>query len=396
MTRARAYTRTPVSGVTLVVLHRDPRPGDPPLVAMLQLARRVVAEHHVRLFRAAGVGAVVVAEPGQARSFGEELARIVSTHRIERLVVLGSGAVARLRGADVQRLLAVAGSPGRCAATNNRHSSDVCAISDATVLLDLPPLPSDNSLPRWLEGAADVVVEELPGRRRLAFDLDSPLDAALLRMTRDVPAAVRAGLPAVDVPRLDELRALCADPRRELLVFGRSSAETMSWLERNVRCRVRFLAEERGMRAASPLADAAGGGVSRPARPPHATLGRLLDASTPGAFAGIVAGLADGAVVDTRVLLADRLGSDEAAWPTAEDRFASDLHRVAAIEDPWLRELTASAASSAMPIMLGGHTLVGPGIPIVCGRRGGIRRTRPKVGRGRAERPAGGTGGQLR
>jgi hypothetical protein len=376
-----------VTGVTLVVFHRGPRPDDPPLTAILQRARRVVLEHHLRLFRASGVAAILVAEPAHDRPFGEQLSQIVAANRIERLVMLGSGAAARLRDEDARRLLAVAGSAARRAATNNRYSSDVCAISDATVLLDLPPLPSDNALPRWLERETDVVVEELPGRDRLAFDVDSPLDAGVLRLTHDLPAAVRAGLPSVDVPRLEELRAVCADRRRELLVFGRSSARTMRWLERSVRCRVRFLAEERGLRAASPLAEGAGarmwhaapGGPAqtraargdpspRGARPPRATLGRLLDASAPAAFAGIVADLADGAVVDTRVLLADHLGSDEAAWPSAEDRFASDLHRHASVEDPWLRDLTASAASSALPILLGGHTLVGPGIPIVCGR----------------------------
>lgn len=364
-----------MTGVTLVVFHRDPRPDDPPLTAILQRARRIVVEHHLRLFRAAGVAAVLIAEPAHEHPFGEQISRIVAANRIERLVLLGSGAVARLRDEDARRLLAVAGSAARRAATNNRYSSDVCAISDATVLLDLPPLPSDNALPRWLERATDVVVEELPGRDRLAFDVDSPLDAGVLRLTHDLPAVVRAGLPSVEVPRLEELRALCADHRRELLVFGRSSSRTMRWLERSVRCRVRFLAEERGLRAASPLADGARSGTRQAppgVRPPRATLGRLLDASAPGAFARIVADLADGAVVDTRVLLADHVGSDEAAWPSAEDRFASDLHRHTSIEDPWLRDLTASAATSALPILLGGHTLVGPAIPIVCG----IPRTR--------------------
>ena len=72
--------------------------------------------------------------------------------------------------------------------------------------------------------------------------------------------------------------------------------------------------------------------------------------------------LGDAALVDSRVLLAHRLGPDERAWPAAEDRFASDLLLPDRIKDPWLRALTASARDAAIPILLGGHTLVGPGV----------------------------------
>ena len=87
----------------------------------------------------------------------------------------------------------------------------------------------------------------------------------------------------------------------------------------------------------------------------------------PGALARTVAELADGAILDSRVLLADRLGPDEAAGLLPEDRYASDLLRPEAIQDPWLAELTASAAGAAIPILLGGHTLVGPGLGVLAG-----------------------------
>ena len=66
--------------------------------------------------------------------------------------------------------------------------------------------------------------------------------------------------------------------------------------------------------------------------------------------------------MDTRVLLAHRHGADETSWPAAEDRFASDLLLPDGIRDPWLRALTTSARDSAIPVLLGGHTLVGPGV----------------------------------
>jgi hypothetical protein len=96
----------------------------------------------------------------------------------------------------------------------------------------------------------------LPARERLALDLDSPLDIALWSLAPGAPAWARTTVAAhgIAVPRSEELGALAADPRRELVVFGRAGSRTLAWLERNVRCRVRFLAEERGLRASSPLA----------------------------------------------------------------------------------------------------------------------------------------------
>lgn len=370
----------------VVIFHQPPRPGDPPLTALLARAREALVGHHAARFERAG-GRVAVfagraaapgggaaqrsgAAQGSGESFGERLARLVREERPDAggLVVLGAGAVPLLRAADARRLVDVAASGEPVALTNNRYSSDVCAVGRAAILAGLPPLPSDNALPRWLEECAGVTVGELPGRDRLALDLDTPLDLALLARVPGVPGVLRRAAlrEGVTVPRLDELRAIAADPGAELLVAGRSGSRTLGWLERSVRCRVRFLAEERGLRASSDLATGAAPGATvrgaRPPRVPRTTLGRLLDLRGPDALGAIVGELADAALLDTRVLLADRLGADEGAWPSAEDRFAADLLLFDAIADPWLRALTAASAGSVAPILGGGHTLVGPGV----------------------------------
>ena len=303
------------------------------------------------MFRRHGASDVLVMET-EAPSFGD-LVRSVAPRR-GGLIVMGSGAVPRLATGGVRRLISTAASGKAVALTNNRYSSDVCAIGRAEILASLPPLPSDNALPRWLEEKAGVAVSELPGRARLALDIDLPIDTGLWALAPDAPSWVRqmARDQRLEVPRADELRALTTDPRRELLVFGRAGSLTLRWLERNVRCRVRFLAEERGLRASTPLAI---GGQSAPGepRPPHSTLGRLLDARGPEALAATVSELADGAILDSRILMADRFGPNEDAWPSPADRFASDLLRPDEITDPWLKAITQSAAASSLPIALG-------------------------------------------
>ncbi len=351
--------------VTVLIFHRPAAEGEPELVRLLADVRGELAARHSEMFRAVGASEVIVAsEWHEGLTFGEVLARLAPARG--GLIVLSGGAVPMLNHRDASRLVATAATSECVALTNNRYSSDVCAVAQAAVLRSLPPLPSDNALPRWLEERADYSVSELTARERLGLDLDTPQDVALVALARSAPKWLRdaAANAALEIPRLQELRVLAADPYRELLVFGRSGSATLRWLERNVRCRVRFLAEERGMRASSPLAI---GGDPPPTsqRGPRAILGLLLEVRGPASLASIVADLADGAVIDSRVLLAHRQGADESAWPSAADRFASDLHRSAEISDPWLRSLTESAAGSPTPILLGGHSLVGPGIPLV-------------------------------
>ena len=127
------------------------------------------------------------------------------------------------------------------------------------------------------------------------------------------------------------------------------------------------------MRASSALAINASKAGSQAAHPgleeprPRATLGYLLDERGPEALSDVAESLAQAAIVDSRVLIAHRWGVDESIWPTPADRFASDLHRWQDVVDPWLSALTKSAAESRLPVLLGGHSLVGPGIPLLLG-----------------------------
>lgn len=348
----------------VLIFYRPASVGEPELVRFLADVRAELAQRQAALFERAGAApAQMLDEWHEGLTFGEVLASVAPARG--GAVVFGSGAVPRLNAADARRLVSVAASSERHAITNNRYSSDIVAVGRAAILRDLPALPSDNPLPRWLEERAGFSVTELPGRERLALDLDTPLDVALAALAPGAPPWLRraAGTAGIAVPRVEELRAIVRDPTKELLVFGRSGSRTLVWLERNVRCRVRFLSEERGLRASSPLAIAGASATVR--REPNSTLSLLLEQRGAAAFAEIVGELGDAAFVDSRVLLAARLGADESDWPDAFERFNSDLHRPAQIGDPWLRDLTASAAAASLPILLGGHSLVGPGVRLL-------------------------------
>ena len=348
-------------------MHPEPGPEAGPLEVWVAAARAGLARHHAEWFAAAGAADVrIVAGPPDGLAFGARVRSIIAADRPAGLVLLGSGAIPLATGRDVRDLVDAAAADDRIALTNNRYSADAIAISHATdVLADLPDLLSDNALPRWLDEVAGYTVHDLRRRWRLGIDIDGPLDLVLIDGARG-PGAAGDGATAVDTARVRErlaaVRAVAHDPKAELLIAGRTSATTLGWLERTTAGRTRALVEERGLRTS-----VAG------QRPPASVLGALIERDGPGSLGSHLAQLSDAAIVDSRVLLAHRLGADESRWPAAEDRFASDLLLAERIADPWLAELTTSAAAAPIPILLGGHTLVGPGVRLVVGGRAGGR-----------------------
>ena len=374
--------------VSVRIFHPEPGPGAGPLERWVATARAALAERHRIGFSEAGATDVgIVGGPPDDTPFGARLRALVRAECPAGLVILGSGAMPMATARDYRDLVATAGDERQVALANNRYSADVVAIASAEGLAEVPDLPGDNALPRWLVEVAGYDVADLRRRWRLAFDIDGPLDLVLLgdspasRPERVEPADSRPAkiAQATVRARIAAVRTVGADRRAELIVTGRVSAVSLAWLERTVPARIRAIVEERGLRAASRLAHAAGprpgsgagSGAAPGPRPPGSILGALLERDGPAALGHELARLGDAAIVDSRVLLAHRLGADEATWPPPEDRFASDLLLPGQIGDPWLRVLTQAALDAPIPILLGGHSLVGPGVRLLLARRQG-------------------------
>lgn len=343
--------------VRVIIVHPEPhrRPGR--WGSLLLEARQRLAEEHQRGFAALGAEVEVRLRP-EGEPFGRWLRRTVAESLGPRgrwapgtLVVLGSGAIPLATAADRRWLLDAGPAEIRA---NNAYSADAVALGARAVsqLLEIPDEISDNGLPRWLHGRG-WPVRDRRSHWRLAVDVDSPLDLVLVARGRRSPrlrSLARVATTPALAAAMDRLAATADDPSRELLVAGRTSATTLRWLEERTRCRVRAVVEERGLRSALVWA-----------RPPASLLAAALGSSGPRGLGALIASLADGALVDSRVLIAHHRGGHETDWPPAEDRFASDLLLPEEVGDPWLRELTASAVEAPVPILLGGHGLVGPG-----------------------------------
>lgn len=86
-------------------------------------------------------------------------------------------------------------------------------------------------------------------------------------------------------------------------------------------------------------------------------LGFYLDAVGLERFFEALATMAQAVFLDNRAILVHR-----GLWPSAADRFHSDLRQPAQIQDPFVRALTEAATAAPMPVVMGGHSLVSGGM----------------------------------
>ena len=290
-------------------------------------------------------GAAIDQSETQPFHFGNELARIVDARRLDRVLAIGAGAGALLEVDELRAIRIELEASDALVLSNNYYSADLVAFTPASALRAIALPAADNPLPRLLHQQAGLPSRQLVRSSATLLDVDTPADATVLRRHPACPREL-ARLEVWETElgsRIDALMRLITTPERELLVAGRVGAPVWTYLESQTACRVRMLAEERGMQAAAR-------DVSGRAR---TALGFLYEQVGPRAFFERVRELGDGMLFDTRVLFA-HLG-----WrPTAAERFASDLFDAEAISHPDLREFTSAARDVGIPLLLGGQALV--------------------------------------
>lgn len=280
----------------------------------------------------------------------------------------GAGSLALLDDASLDALVSpVAGE----VVANNRYSADAFVVAGhLDAALDaLGTCPTDNAAVRCLESAG-FRSRDLGDVAWSRFDVDTPLDLALLRIALRLPDVRRAdqrlsaflemaSLPGggrLDIPRLSEIGAVLRNRDAQLVAAGRIPSSAWAYLETESACRVRCFIEERGMRSARDAA-------------PRSLLADWAERLGAADLIGELTSLGDAVILDTRVLMAARGGSaDATAWPPAEERFASDFGAHVRVETAWLAELTEAAANSPVPVLLGGHALVSDGLRILVDR----------------------------
>jgi hypothetical protein len=345
--------------------------------------RRLAIELSRRLIAAgSGVAALHPARPARGETFHwgrwyaaaarAMLARVRAEGRpLDAMGYAGAGALALADDSLIEQLASAI--PGEATA-NNRYSTDAFLVAGQptgrltleAALAALEECSTDNAAMHCLE-AAGFAIRDLSTARWARFDVDTPLDLALLRLGARLPSTRRPdgvvaaflemsilpGGHSLEVPHLPEIGAVLRDREKQLVVAGRIPSSSWTYLETESACRVRCFIEERGMRSARDAV-------------PRSMLADWMDRLGPADLVNELATLGDAVILDSRVLMAARAGSSEATtWPPAEERFASDFLDATPVTTPWLSELTEAAAASSVPFLLGGHALVSDGLRIL-------------------------------
>jgi CTP:molybdopterin cytidylyltransferase MocA len=286
---------------------------------------------------------------GEEFHFGRRLLALVDKYEIERLFYVGGGSGPLLSPEEISHIAKDLLSAAQLLIANNFYSTDFAAFTPASILKDADPPAFDNDL-GWLLGETlGLPIHELPRTAATQLDVDTPIDLMTLKLHPAAGQHVQRYLESLDldISHLEEAIQLFTDREAMVVVAGRVSAATWTYLESETACQVRLFAEERGMRASGRQAR---GEV-------RSLLGFYLDEVGNERFFATLSTLGQAAFIDSRIIFAHR-----GLWPLAADRFYSDLRQPEKIADPFVRHFTEAAMQAPIPIVLGGHSLVAGGL----------------------------------
>ncbi len=288
--------------------------------------------------------------PGEPFHFGRRLAGLIERYDAQRVLYSGGASAPLLSVECWVEVLAWLGEAKRLVVTNNLHSCDWVGFVPAVEMAPLIAQEANDNAVAWaLAYEGGLRVESLPALAATRFDLDTPADLLLAQHHPGIGPRLRRFLDGLgwEAPQLDGVLSTMAGEGGSLTVVGRVSSAAWAALERATRCWVRVFAEERGMRASGRQEQ---GKV-------RSLLADYLESVGVEGFFDELAELADGVLFDNRVILAAR-----GLWPSAADRFNSDLYRWDRVGEPFLRRFTRAAAEARVPVVLGGHSVVAGGL----------------------------------
>ncbi|MCX7680370.1 MAG: hypothetical protein N2508_00125 [Anaerolineae bacterium] len=288
--------------------------------------------------------------PGEPFHFGRRLAGLIEKYAARKVLYVGGASAPLMSTARWRQVMHRLVEARRTAITNNVHSCDWIALTNADEVIGLVAGASnDNELAWVLANEGRMAVEGLPPCAATRFDLDTPADLLIARYHYGIGPHLRDCLAALDwrSPQVEGVLRAMGREGSTLALVGRVSSAAWVALERATRCWVRVFAEERGMRASGRQAR---GEV-------RSLVSQYLDLVGVEAFFDELAALADGALIDSRVILAAHR-----VWPAPRDRFNADLGRWELVEEPLLRRFARAAAEVRIPVLLGGHSVVAGGL----------------------------------
>lgn len=357
--------------ITAVVMVGEDHQGADPR-SWVQAARRVAARDRIKsLSQQPSISSIVVVSPtldgltdDVAVDFlpspvgpvhvGHYLSKVSQRHHADRLLYFGGGSAPLLTDSELSEVTDWLVEHDSGIITNNKHSSDWAGIIKPSVLEHWQGrLPKDNMLGWVLSAEAGLPAKDFAPKASTRLDIDTPTDLQVLHLHAHTQLNLRKFLNdlALDTCRLEAFLEVLKKPASQAFISGRLSPESWRRLNQVTQSWIRVISEERGMISS--------GRQSR--NEVYSLLADYIDHVGLSNFFAKLATQVQGALIDTRVLLAHHK-----RWPSDSDRFSSDLGLVDRIQDDWLREFTAAAVETPIPVILGGHGLLSGDLFALC------------------------------
>lgn len=317
--------------------------------AVPEIGPIIVVTNYPELKREAEqLGAIVDFNIGEFH-FGTRFKEVIHKYRLERVFYMGGASAPLLTAEELSAFARQLLEQSNIVLTNNVQSSDLLAFAPASAIDRVRYLPdADNPLGNLLRDAG-LHKLLMPHSVGIHFDIDTPTDLLVLSLHPNAGPRTKKLLERLPYSREHIIAAKhwLALPYDDVLMFGRIGSPIITYVNTNVRCRLRVYSEERGMKALGRVES----------NQVKSLIGHLVDIVGPQAFFDYLADLADVAFIDSRVLFAHNK-----LHPSDNDRFYSDLFMPERIVDPAVRQLTEAAMAARLTVVLGGHSLVLGGV----------------------------------
>lgn len=282
---------------------------------------------------------------GEKFHFGRALQDLINQEKLEHVFYLGGASIPLITVEELEEICALLLRSRPIIYSNNAMSADIVAFSPGNLINRINPPRFDNILAIALRDGAGVELRLFKPSTGLLFDLDTPADLLILAGSPFPGPRAREALQSLnlDLSRLERVKEVLRSDYEDIMLLGRVGAPVMTKINQTLKIRLRVFSEERGMKALGR--EERGEAVS--------LMGYFLQEVGPQRFIQYIEKICRAAFLDTRVLMAHFQ-----AGLSAEERYLSDLGRWQEMKEPFFKEFTRCAVNSAIPILLGGHSLI--------------------------------------
>ncbi len=285
--------------------------------------------------------------------FGNQLKAVIKKHDLNKVFCLNGAGCPLITVSELEMICRKLTQRDQFVYTNNTQSADMVAFTVTQSLQDIELPAMDNSLALTLRDQLGLEMELMPHSLGLLFDIDTPTDLLVLGAGPFCGTRTRQVFKNLDLDysTLEKAKAVLSAEYEDVLLIGRVGAPVIGRLNELLKLRLRVFSEERGMKSLGRIEN--GQVIS--------LLGLLLEHSGLNNFFNYLPELARCAFIDSRVLMYHyKLELSDS------DRFLSDLGCWRQVENPWLRDFTRLAVECAIPVVLGGHSLVSGSMWALC------------------------------